>query len=193
VRVIGGEARGRPLKAPASAAIRPTSDRVREAMFDVLMSLDAIEDASVLDCFAGSGALGIEALSRGAATVTFVDSDRESVSAVEANLERVGFARRPGLRVVRAETLGFLASSHTHYDLALVDPPYRFAEWGVLLDRLRARTAVLESKGTVEVPERFTVYRTYRHGGTILTVVTESDPPEHVQQSAAGMGEEAST
>jgi len=162
------------LKAKLPGGVRPTSDRVREAMFDVLMSLDAIEDAHVLDGFAGSGALGIEALSRGAASVTFVDMERAAIAAVEANLECVGFGRRPGVRAVRSETLGFLATSRTRYDLALIDPPYRFSEWDILLERLRAGIAVLESPSPIAIPAHYEVFRTYRHGGTLLTVITEA-------------------
>lgn len=192
MRVIGGEARGRPLKAVVPDGVRPTSDRVREAMFDVLMSLGEVEGASVLDCFAGSGALGIEALSRGAHAVTFVDSDRVAVAAIETNLEGVGFVRRPGVRVVRAEALSFLASSKVEFDLALVDPPYRYADWATLFERLRARTAVLESHEPIEVGGGYELYRMYRHGGTLVTVVTRSGSPDEVHVSASGQGEEAS-
>jgi len=170
--------------------VRPTSDRVREAIFDVLAALDEVEGATVLDCFAGTGALGIEALSRGAAAVTFVDSDREAVAAVEANLVRVGMAGRRDVRVVRAETLGFLAGSRVRYDLALVDPPYRFDRWAELLGRLRAGVAVLESSAPVSVPETFAVHRVYRHGGTLVTVVTEVTPPEPADPGGAGPNEE---
>jgi 16S rRNA (guanine966-N2)-methyltransferase len=190
VRVIGGEARGRSLRAPSTPTVRPTSDRVREAIFDVLAALDEVEGATVLDCFAGTGALGIEALSRGAAAVTFVDSDREAVAAVEANLVRVGMAGRRDVRVVRAETLGFLAGSRVRYDLALVDPPYRFDRWAELLGRLRAGVAVLESSAPVSVPETFAVHRVYRHGGTLVTVVTEVTPPEPADPGGAGPNEE---
>jgi len=174
VRVIGGEARGRPLRAPSSPAVRPTSDRVREAVFDVLSSLDVLRDASVLDAFAGSGALGIEALSRGAASATFVDSDREAIRTIEANLGRVGFGARPGVRVVRTDALGFLAGARARYDVALLDPPYRFGEWAQLLERLHAGVAVIESRTSVEVPDRFDLHRVYRYGGTLVTVVSES-------------------
>jgi len=175
VRVIGGEARGRPLRSPGSAAIRPTSDRVREAVFDVLSSLDVLVGASVLDAFAGSGALGIEAISRGATSVTFVDSARDATVAIEENLARVGFAGRPGVRVVRADVLAYLGAARVGYDVALLDPPYRFEDWPPLLGRLRARVAVLESRSAVEVPDRFEIHKVYRYGGTLVTVVSESE------------------
>jgi len=96
VRVIGGTARGRRISAPRLPDLRPTSDRVREAIFDILTSMAVLAGAEVIDLFAGSGALGIEALSRGAASVTFVESNRTAVAAIETNLAALGFAgRRP--------------------------------------------------------------------------------------------------
>ena len=104
MRVIGGEARGRRLKTPPLPGLRPTSDRVREAMFDILKSRGLVEGASIVDLFAGSGALGIEALSRGAEEVTFVESDRRAVAAIEDNLEATGLGG-PHAKPVRAESL----------------------------------------------------------------------------------------
>ena len=127
MRVVAGTAKGRPLVAPPGTDTRPTSDRVREAVFNALGSLDAVVGARVLDLFAGSGALGLEALSRGAAEVTFVDAAPASVAAVRANLEAVGGEAE----VRRADALRFLrtaAGETRHYDLVLLDPPYRLAE-----------------------------------------------------------------
>src|SRR5271168_1492658 len=109
MRVIGGTARRRQLRAPDLPELRPTSDRVREAIFDILASLEAVEGATVLDLFAGSGALGIEALSRGAASVCFVEADRRAVAAIRANLDSTGLADAAPVRVVRAEALELLA------------------------------------------------------------------------------------
>ena len=94
MRVIAGTARGRKLVAPHGNTVRPTADRVRQATFNALESRGAITDARVLDLFAGSGALGIEALSRGAAHCTFVEKDRSAVEAVNRNLETLGFTAR---------------------------------------------------------------------------------------------------
>src|SRR5580704_10661036 len=94
VRVIGGTARGRGLKAPLSPSVRPTSERVREAIFDALGAIGAVDGAVVLDLFAGSGALGIEALSRGAIAATFVDHDRRVLETIEKNLTGTGFDRQ---------------------------------------------------------------------------------------------------
>jgi 16S rRNA (guanine(966)-N(2))-methyltransferase RsmD len=126
VRVIAGLYGGRRLTAPAGDATRPTSDRVREALFSILGPLDGLR---VLDLFAGSGALGIESLSRGAAHVTFVDSAEPAIRAIRANLEAIG-APREATAVRRQDARAFVraaqAAAH-HYDLVLLDPPYRLA------------------------------------------------------------------
>jgi 16S rRNA (guanine966-N2)-methyltransferase len=121
MRVIGGAQRGRTLVAPRGQATRPTSDRVREALFSILGDLDGVR---VLDLFAGSGALAIEALSRGAAQATLVDSAPAAIAAARRNLQTLGLTaelRRQGalpfVRNARAEG--------RHYDLVFLDPPYR--------------------------------------------------------------------
>jgi 16S rRNA (guanine966-N2)-methyltransferase len=146
VRVISGAARGRRLVTPAGSATRPTTDRVREATFNALVSLGAVEDATVLDLFAGSGALGIEALSRGAAQATFVDVDRAARTAVETNLATCGFADRAEVVASPGERFAAdAARSGRRWDLALLDPPYGFEGWPDLLDGLPADLAVVES------------------------------------------------
>ncbi len=170
VRVIGGSARGRPLRAPRSAGVRPTADRVREAMFDVLAHLGAVSRARVLDAFAGSGALGIEALSRGAESVTFVEADRRVAAVVEENLAATGFSNSPAVRIVRGDALGYLAGAREHFDLALLDPPYAFAEWDRLLERCAAALVVIESDRPVPLPAHLALHRSYRYGTTLLAV-----------------------
>jgi len=180
MRVIGGTARQRRLRAPDLPGLRPTSDRVREAIFDILVSRGAVQGASVIDAYAGSGALGIEALSRGAGSVCLVESDRRAVAAIRANLESTGFAGSPQVRVVRADVFGFLArEAGRRYDLALVDPPYSFRDWPLLLDLLQADLAVLESSAPVAPGERFLVRREYRYGGTLVTLVEASRLGRH--------------
>jgi 16S rRNA (guanine966-N2)-methyltransferase len=125
MRVIAGEWRGRPLKAPPGAATRPTSDRVREALFSILAA--QVPGARVLDLFAGSGALGIEALSRGAQSATFVDDAAPAITVVKANLAAV----RAQAEVRKTDALRFLAAARgggAQYDLVFLDPPYRQAE-----------------------------------------------------------------
>ena len=136
MRVIGGRSRGRRLAAKLPAAVRPTSDRVRESIFDILGSRGGVEGLSVVDLFCGSGALGLEALSRGAASATFVDQDPGALEAVRTNLDAVGLGDQPAT-VVRAALPGWLAGAPA-FDLALCDPPYTFDAWPALLSILRA-------------------------------------------------------
>jgi len=150
---------------------------VREAIFDILASLDAVEGAVVLDAFAGSGALGIEALSRGAESVCFVESDPRAVAGIRANLDSTGLGTTSKTRLVRSDVLEFLGrETGARYDLALVDPPYSFGDWQLLLGRLQADLAVLESSARVEVPDSFLVRREYRYGGTLVTLVEACRP-----------------
>ncbi|MHB8329534.1 MAG: RsmD family RNA methyltransferase, partial [Acidimicrobiales bacterium] len=158
----------RSLRAPAGTATRPTGDRVREAIFDVLGSLVDLEGLDVLDLFAGSGALGIEALSRGAASAAFVDRSPAALSAVRANLASTGL--EDGARVVRADAVGWLAGPH-RFDLALCDPPYEFTQWPAILERLQAPLVVLESAQPVELSATWEVSRHKRYGSTLVTVV----------------------
>jgi 16S rRNA (guanine966-N2)-methyltransferase len=173
MRVIGGESRGRRLSAPVGDHVRPTSDRVREAIFNILFSLGGVEGLRVADLFAGTGALGIEALSRGAASVTFVDRDPRSVTAVRANLVSAGLgdAESGGdATVVRADVDSWVASTAAHYDLVLCDPPYDYTAWEPLVTRLPAGLAVLESGTELPHVEGWEVLRSKRYGGTIVTV-----------------------
>jgi 16S rRNA (guanine966-N2)-methyltransferase len=173
VRVIGGELRGRRLSAPAGDVVRPTSDRVREAVFDILFSLGGVDGLQVADLFAGSGAMGIEALSRGAASVTFVDDSAVALAAVRANLESVGRpdAERDGdATVIRADVSSWAATTASRYDLVLCDPPYGYDQWETLIARLPGDLAVLESGAALAAPPNWGVIKTKRYGGTIVTV-----------------------
>jgi 16S rRNA (guanine(966)-N(2))-methyltransferase RsmD len=119
MRVVAGELRGRRLVAPAGSATRPTSDRVREALFSILGDVSGLR---VLDLYAGSGALGIEALSRGAAEAVFVDSSQAAVNAIRRNLSELGLEAG----VQRRDALSYLAGAAggPAYDLVFADPPY---------------------------------------------------------------------
>ncbi len=175
MRIVAGTARGRRLVAPPGDAVRPTTDRVREALFNSLGSLDVVRDATVLDLFAGSGALGIEALSRGAAHVTFVDRSADALRTVRENLERAGLASRA--TVLRADALDHVRRSDAgRVDLALVDPPYAFDEWSSLLDELEAEVVVMESDREIDPGERGTLVRARRYGGTVVTIARYGDP-----------------
>jgi 16S rRNA (guanine966-N2)-methyltransferase len=167
VRVIGGTCRGRRLRAPPGTVTRPTSDRVREAIFDVLGSIQSLSGCHVVDLFAGSGAMGIEALSRGAATAVFVDRAPEAVVVARANLTSLGLEDRG--RVVRGDVLSWLSRRHPA-DLVLCDPPYDFDRWTALLQDLDAPLVVLESSRPVELPPPWEVVRQKRYGSTLVTV-----------------------
>ena len=129
MRVVAGRFGGRRLSAPPGPGTRPTSDRVREALFSILHAGGAIGGARVLDLYAGSGALGIEALSRGATSAVFVERDGRATAALRANLDLLGLTSQEA-DVRRADVLGALREARTRaetYDLALCDPPYRLA------------------------------------------------------------------
>jgi 16S rRNA (guanine966-N2)-methyltransferase len=139
MRVVAGVARGLRLVAPEGEGTRPTSDRVREATFNALGSMGALDGATVLDLFAGSGALGIEALSRGAASATFVETDRAALRAVRTNLETTRLGDLAEVVAQPAER--FLAAAVAEgrgWDLAVLDPPYGFDRWDELLATLPA-------------------------------------------------------
>ncbi|MDB5717646.1 MAG: hypothetical protein JWM38_1073 [Sphingomonas bacterium] len=132
MRVIAGKWRGRPLAAPAGDATRPTSDRTREALYSMLASrLGSFEDLRVADLFAGTGALGIEALSRGAASCTFVEQDRAALDALRANLAKLDIKAD-----VRAQSVAALGPVKMPFDLLLFDPPYESGGGGALIERL---------------------------------------------------------
>jgi 16S rRNA (guanine966-N2)-methyltransferase len=176
MRVIAGSLRGRQLRAPTGTSTRPTSDRVREAVFSMLGD---VEGARVLDLFAGSGALGIEALSRGAAGAVFVERDAHAARVLQGNLDALSLAgdtvelRR---RDVRAALQSARAGKET-YDLVFIDPPYRQAhEWATLLSTILpallhpGARVVVESdrRNPLEVegaPERHR-----RYGDTSITI-----------------------
>jgi 16S rRNA (guanine966-N2)-methyltransferase len=175
VRIVAGTYGGRRLAAPRGTGTRPTADRVREAVFSML---EPVADARVLDLFAGSGALGLEALSRGAAEATFVDSAPAAVRAVHANLEALG----ADAEVRRADARGFLRNARAdgrQYDLVFLDPPYQRA--GALAEALagdlaevlapRARVVVeSDRRSPLELPLSLQVDR--RYGDTVIRIFT---------------------
>jgi 16S rRNA (guanine966-N2)-methyltransferase len=165
VRVVAGEFRGRKLTAPAGGATRPTTDRVREAIFNALNSLDVIVDARVADLYAGSGALGFEALSRGAAHCTFVESDRRALSAIHDNIATLGVSGR--CRVVAGDVVAMLP--RVSCEVAFADPPYGFDDWARVLAGLEAILLVAEAPSPVEAVHRWEQRRVKRYGRTWVT------------------------
>jgi 16S rRNA (guanine966-N2)-methyltransferase len=150
MRVIAGTHRGRELTAPKGRATRPTSDRVREALFSILGD---VSELRVLDLFAGSGALGIEALSRGASTATFVEKDQYACKVINANLDSLDFRGT----VLQQDAVRAATSDRRTYDLILCDPPYGYDHAKITphLGRLLNEDGVLvyESSGREDPPE----------------------------------------
>ena len=172
MRVIAGTARGRRLDVPKGLDIRPTSDRAREAVFNRLHSHDLIDGAVVLDLFAGSGALGIEALSRGAAAATLVDHEPRAVNAIKGNLERLGLR---GATVIRSSADAFLATVRSTYDVAFLDPPYAFDDWDALLAKVPADIVVVESDRVIDAGPAWREIKTSSYGVATIAVLERDD------------------
>lgn len=176
MRVVGGTARGRKLTAPAGRSTRPTSDQVKEAIFNVLGSRIDLEDTAVVDLFAGSGALGIEAISRGAARATFVESDPKAVAVIEANLASLGFA--PRARVIRADVMRWLAGRPGAFDVAFADPPYDFDQWVEVFTDLDADLVVCETGTPFAIGSATPGHQLVtekRYGSTVVTLVQQEE------------------
>jgi 16S rRNA (guanine966-N2)-methyltransferase len=190
MRVIAGEARGRKLLAPKSMRVRPTADRVKEALFSKLTSrLGEFSEMRVLDIFAGTGNLGIEALSRGAGYAVLIDSHRESAEIIRKNLESTGFADRAKVVVQdAAAAVKWLARSEAPFHLVFIDPPYHEGHTQNILELLAASplidqgtTVVAEFSSKEEIPCRFgNLQETERkvYGDTTLSFLTISDRGE---------------
>lgn len=168
MRVISGEFGGRKLLAPDGLTTRPTTDKVRQAVFNSLGSMGVIEGAAVADLFAGSGALGIEALSRGAATAVFVERDRSALSALRTNIESLGLGTRS---TVHATDVMAWVPAMRGIDIAFIDPPYGFDAWPALLAVLDATLVVAESDHPVDEVPGWQQLRTKRYGRTHVTTL----------------------
>src|SRR5690349_7511585 len=141
MRVVAGELRGRRIEAPEGGTTRPTTDKVREAVFNALGSLGVVDGALVVDLYAGTGAMGIEALSRGAERCTFVERDRDALRVLRSNLGSLGLEARS--RITTGDVMAVASSIDA--DLAFADPPYGFEAWDRLLSLVRADLVVAES------------------------------------------------
>ena len=169
MRIIAGSKKGARIFAPKGQVTRPTSDRAREAAFNLI---GPVEDATVLDLFAGSGAYGLEALSRGAAKAVFVESERDACATIERNLEKL---RLTGARVACSDVLAFLASERQRYDLVLVDPPYELRDHARLARYLPGVLAddgliVFETTAKVEPELPLALRTSRRYGSARLTL-----------------------
>jgi len=166
-------------------------------VFSSLWSLGAVDGARVLDLFAGSGAMGIEALSRGAASATFVEADPVTARTIEANLVGTGLTatggspqtaergpkqsggpQLPTIRVVHADVARFLDDPGGWFDLVFADPPYSFSAWPTVLGRLPGDLAVLEARRQVDPGPGWMIVRSARYGGTVVTTVRRKERTE---------------
>jgi 16S rRNA (guanine966-N2)-methyltransferase len=173
MRISGGIGRGRRLKVPGGSHVRPTSDKVKQALFNILS--DRVASAVFLDLFAGAGGIGIEALSRGAAHVTFVDVSRDSLNVIKHNIEQAGFIDRALVVLSKAES--FLKKKSGPYDIVFLDPPYDEAIEPLL--ELIAGTTIVHPDSII-ITEHFkkqlsphkvmqlTLCREARYGDTVL-------------------------
>lgn len=176
MRVIAGEARGKRLIAPRGRETRPATDRLRESIFGTLGP--RCVDAEVLDLFAGSGALGIEALSRGATRATFVERDAAAIAAIRRNLETTGFTDRS--TIARGDVAAFVRIATQRYDVVFCDPPYADADLlaillaGPDLHRVTRGTLVLRSlrKRAPGVPGHWVVERERNVGEDVVRYLT---------------------
>ena len=176
MRVISGSARGRRLKELQGMDTRPTTDQVKESIFNIIQF--DIEGRRVLDLFAGTGQLGIEALSRGAAGCTFVDQRRDAAALVRSNLKLCRLSDRA--RVVQGEALSFLASDRERYHLVFLDPPYqtellenalkKIAEIDILMENGIIICESPADKVLPELPQPYRKGREYRYGKIKVTV-----------------------
>ena len=177
MRIVAGRWRGRPLVAPKGDATRPTADRTREALFSMLASrLGSFEGLAVADLFAGSGALGLEALSRGAASCLFVEQDKAALDALRTNVAKLGATSAD----IRAQSVLALGPARAPLDLVMMDPPYATGAGNVALDKLARLGWIgpgtwvsLETARDEEVAAPgFAIDTTRIHGKARLTLLT---------------------
>ena len=180
--MITGVARGRKLKEPEGMDIRPTADQVKEAVFNIIQG--DVEGRRCLDLFSGTGQMGIEALSRGAAGCVFVDADKKAVKLTQKNLDTV----KLGGQVVQSDALRFLESGEK-YDLIFIDPPYHAGLYDKVLERIKAfdklhtgGIMVVESSADYEPESPGAPYcklRSYRYGKVRITTFTRREGSAH--------------
>ncbi len=171
MRVVSGEFGGRRLVAPDGTSTRPTTDRVREAIFNSLGSAGLIEGALVADLFAGSGAIGIEALSRGADRCVFVERDRHALRSLDENLDALDLRSRS--TVMSSDAMSVAATIDA--DIVFADPPYDFDAWHELLGRLSTGVVIAESGRAIDPPTGWVVTRDKKYGRTRVTFLERDD------------------
>ncbi|MBK8333419.1 MAG: 16S rRNA (guanine(966)-N(2))-methyltransferase RsmD [Actinobacteria bacterium] len=168
MRVISGEFGGRRLVTPEGDTTRPTTDKVRQAVFNSLASMGVLEGAVVADLFAGSGALGIEAVSRGAEKCVFVERDRAALIALRENIATLGIEDR--CTVHGTDVLAWVPAMR-NVDVAFIDPPYAFEAWPALLKLVDVGLVVAEADDPVDAPDGWSQLRARRYGRTWVTLL----------------------
>jgi 16S rRNA (guanine966-N2)-methyltransferase len=166
MRVVAGELRGRRIESPEGKATRPTTDMAREAIFNSLGSHYDLTGAHIVDCYAGTGALGIEALSRGAGHVTFIERDKRALDVLTGNINTLGLTDRS--TIVRGDALVHIAQCNDA-TLVLADPPYEFAQWADFLAQVPCNLVVAEAASPVPAPAGWESLREKRYGRTYVT------------------------
>jgi 16S rRNA (guanine966-N2)-methyltransferase len=174
VRVVAGDLRGRRIEAPVTDATRPTTDKVREAVFNALGSLGVVEGARIVDLFAGTGAMGIEALSRGAAHCVFVEKDRAALTVLRSNLKNLDLESRTA--VISADAVN-VAAQQRDVDVLIADPPYGFNDWAALLEDVEAGLVVLESDRPVGEISGWDTVREKKYGRTFVAFLQRAEGP----------------
>ncbi len=171
MRVIGGSARGRKLKAPPGGGTRPITDRAKEAIFNMLSSLGALaEGDAVLDLYAGSGSFGIESLSRGASSATFVEQDRAAAAVLSANLAQLGFDDRSQVIVAPAERALRTLAAEPPIAVAFCDPPYAIDPWAELIPALPASVMVGHAEAEIPLPDGWEALRRKTYGRSHIVI-----------------------
>ncbi len=173
MRITGGSGKGRKLKVPAGTRVRPSSDKVKQALFNILG--EKVQNALFLDLFAGTGAIGIEALSRGAERAFFVDDARESLNVTRQNIEQSGFGDRATITPAKAES--YLKKTSEQFDVVFLDPPYSHDQ-NELLNLVSASEILkqdsivvyehFKKQATVQKAGRLALYREAAYGDTVL-------------------------
>ena len=179
MRVITGKARGRKLISPDGDNVRPTTDTVKESVFSIIQF--AVEGSVFLDAFAGSGQMGIEALSRGAEKVVFVDNNRRSLKVTKDNIRLCGLEENA--EVVSGDSISFMTSTKERFDIVFLDPPYKT---GLLQKALEKAVGIVKEDGIIigeypkddTVPEEigdFCIRKTYKYGMINVSIYAHKD------------------
>lgn len=185
VRVQTGDNKSRKLISNVSSSTRPTSSRVRKSIFDILWSREGVEGKTVLDLFAGTGSLGIEALSRGADVVIFVDHSRIATNVISENLSRLSVSPERS-KVYTMDYLGFVKGFQgPMIDIALLDPPYAFQSWRGLLESVPARVILCESDRSIDGFGGVEKILERKYGSTLITLFRKSQVTESEKGSVS--------